>query len=67
MLDFKWGKTAFGEANKAKQQMSINYIDTTQGTPFLIYFLTVFMFIKELALIINLSPVASVTQGKGRP
>ena len=30
-------------------------LDTTQGTLFLIYFLTVFMFIKELAFIVNQS------------
>ena len=47
------GKTAFGgPKNKAT---STNDIDTTQGTPFLIYFLSVFMFIKELAFIINQS------------
>ena len=36
-----------------KQQRSTNDMDTIQGTPFLIYFLSVFMFIKELAFIIN--------------
>ena len=38
---------------RTKQQRSTNDIDTTRGTPFLIYFLTVFIFIKELAFIIN--------------
>ena len=41
---------------RTKQQRSTNDIDTSQGTTtFLIYFLTVFMFIKELAFIINSS------------
>ena len=40
---------------RTKRKRSTNDIDTTQGTPFLIYFLTVFMFIKELAFIINSS------------
>ena len=43
LLEFKWGKTAFGESNYKSQE----------GLPYLIYFLTVFMFIKELAFIIN--------------
>ena len=42
----KMGKNCF---SRTKQQRSTNDIDTTQGTPFLIYFLTVFMLVKELA------------------
>ena len=40
---------------RTKQQMSTNDIDTTLSTPFLIYFLIYFMFIKELTFIINSS------------
>ena len=47
----KWGtETAFGEPNNKGQQM----ISTPPKVLlFLIYFLTVFIFIKELAFIIN--------------
>ena len=49
LLEFKSGKTTFGEPEKKGQQM----ISTPTWVLLFNLFLTVFMFIKELAIIIN--------------